>query len=259
MLFPKFDAKNKWFWATFFFPLIIDFFNAHYYDYSIPTFLNLFKSSSETAGWVILGFYVLFILSLLSIGWLAPYKKYNQKAIDVPVSKNSAESANKLNQWLFIYTSAGFGIIILMLILHASGLYDEMVNTNELSSSKEWIFWIAVGLFFVQLPATIGFSPKYRIGTFQYFIVFAVNVLIAALLVSLSTAGFIYFLAGDVAPDPNRSGKLIEFLVFFILYFFFFAQPRLLFMGRGFSWLSLISAIITMSWFLWNALDIIEL
>ncbi len=259
MKIPEFSSRNKWFWAVFFFPLVVDFINTQLYDTTIPAFLKIFNANSEMAGWLIIGVYLLFIFSLLSIGRLAPYKIYRPELIDVPVSEDAVKpKIPKIGQYIVFISSAGFGIIMLMLLMHSSGLYDEMVNATELSKSKEWVFWIGMTLFFVQIFSAIGLAPKYRIGSFQYFIIYALNVLIAALLVSISTAAFGFFFAGGEI-DPHRKSKLIEFLLFFIVYFFFFASPRLLFLNRNFNWLNLASALIAMGWFLWNTLNYIAL
>ena len=258
---PEFSAKNKWFWAALFFPLIIDFINVRLYDQTVPAFIKLFNSGTDISGWIIIALYVLYILSLLTIGWLTPYKKYSPKAIHLPVSGNYETKRTKTGQYITFISSAGFGIIVMMLIMHSSGLYDEMINTtsSELSKSKEWVTWIGIALYFVQLPAAMGFSPKYRIGSFNYFAVYSINVIIAAILVVMSTAAFSYFFASDNPVNPNRTSKFIEFIAFFIFYFFFLASPRLIFMSRNFSWLNFTSAIISMSWFLWKTLDFIEL
>ena len=258
-MFPEFSSKNKWFWASLLFPIIIDYINARYYDLSVSWFLNIFKDSTLTSGWIIIIFYIGYILSLLTIGWLAPYKKYNPTSINVPVSKNYKGGLNKVSQILFLYTSLGFGIILLMLLMHASGLFQEIMESSANSTSKDWMFWIGVGLFFIQFFSTLGLKPKYNLGSYQYFIVFALNVIMAAVLVDLSTAGWIYFLASEIPPDPNRSTKIIEFITLFFLYALFFAQPRLLFMNRGFSWLGFASALIAISYFLWNSLNLVEL
>ncbi|MEN8118853.1 MAG: hypothetical protein ABFS35_00815 [Bacteroidota bacterium] len=258
-MFPELSSKNKWFWASLLFPIIIDYLNTRYYDYSISWFLNIFKSSTLASGWIIIFFYIGYIISLLTLGWLAPYRKYNPDYIQIPVSKNYKSNLRKISQVLFLYTSIGFGIILLMLLMHTSGLYDEIMESNANSTTLDWMFWIGVGLFFIQIIATQGLKPKFNLGSYQYFIVFALNVILAAVLVDLSTAGWIYFLASEIPPDPHRSSKLAEFIALFLLYAFFFAQPRLLFMNRGFSWLSFTSALIAISYFLWNSLNLIEL
>jgi len=258
--------KNIWMYLVIAFPLLVDGIDFILFDKVNDWLVTILKTPSFSSVMIMISMYALFIITVLMIGLLDSDKNlYVEKSEPkYTVFKNQKENTSKtivtFGQKLFFYPSIGFGVIMIVLIAHVTGIISDGKKSLFTDSEQNIILWTAFILFFIHVFAIImPRKPKFKVNQPSYFMVLVPAVIIAAIVLNLSVAAWIYLLTPVKVIDPSRDGKILELFTIFPIFLLFFSSPRFLFMSREFTYWSLASAFLLMGYFVWSSLSYITL
>lgn len=246
------QKQSKWFWATILITLIIDALNSSYFEIFQNYFYNILEGRNKQSIYSIITIYTLFIVLLIIIGMMSSYKKreyYNSKQ-------------KRIKNIIDFFTGImifGYGIILLMPSLSILGMGEEQTVFTEVQQQSYSMLLII--LFFIMIVfAFINFKTRFVFGTAKYFYAYVPVLILATLFVDYSTVLFKYqlFNPDDIA-EPERSSRILEFLILFPLYAVFYGAPRFVLLRKSFNIIPILSALFSMAYFVWQILGYLQL
>lgn len=246
-------------------PVIVDVADYFFFEHINQFLLNMLRTPSVKALSVMLGIYFMFIICIMLIELLIPDIRLKEVNIGYDIHDENGFITGRetvKTTWpdiLFLYPSLGFGIIILLLIFSSLGLTSD---SQVFTENQQYAFiWIAFIMFFIHLGTMfIKPEPRYKSNTPKYLVVYAPAVIICALVINVSVAAWQYLL-GDpsLVPVAGREGKLLDWFLALPIFLLFFSSPRFMFMSRHFNWLSMLSALMIIGYFIWKSLDYVKI
>jgi len=236
-------------------PVAVDV--AHYFCFDLLNrpLREILAAPSLSSVVLLLSLYFVFACSLYYVGRLQP---------DVPTKAlvlkdrddQGRERVTKTTwpQFLFFYPSFGFGIVMFMAIVMATGM------TGAKGALSDGVQQAALGLGLVVLVVHLGglltdIKPRHAPSEPGYLQVLIPVLLVSEVMLNLSVALWHRFLGLDAAGPAPTTPSLIGFLVAAPLFLLFFAVPRFTLMSRSFTWPGLASALALALWELWQILD----
>ena len=251
---------GPWAVASAAFPIAADALHLLGFDALNAFWLRVLGASGlGSAAWLA-GVYLLWLVSLVMVGWLAPEGR-------VPTGETTVGEGLDLRTvrfaWpklVFFYPTLGFGVVCLMAIGQAA-LAPDPSGSEGL---KDAALGVAIALFVFHLGvASVDVRPRYAPGRAAHFAVVAVVVLVGQVMLNLATAMFL----NAFGPDPARPETLAsaattsgsELMVATLLFVLFFAGPRFTSLSRHFTWGSLVSGLAFVIWELYGLLDRLDL
>ncbi len=255
----NFKNKSKWFWGVIFTSFIIDYINSYFYDNTQNYFYKILSGKNLTSVIYIILLMLLFIFMLIITGKMSSDDK-RAKAINSgqykPAKKNTL---TKIADIFFGIILIGFSVITIMPLINILGIGEQ--DSIFTSNLQMWIMISSVVLIIVIAIAGLStYKPRFILGTSKYFIIYIPIIILTSLFIDFSTAIWHYsFAPTDTVVDPDRSGKVIEFIAFFPLFIIFFSAPRFILLRKSINFLTLISALTMIGYFVWKSLDFIQI
>ena len=246
------QKQSKWFWATVLITLIVDALNSTYFEVFQNYFYNILDSKNQKSIYSIIIIYVLFILLLVIIGMMSSYENreyYTKKQ----------KRIKKISDFFTGIMILGYGIILLMPSANILGMGDEQSIFTQ--GQQQTYFMLLIALFFIMIVfAFINFKTRFVFGAANYFYAYLPVLILATLFVDYSTALFKYqlFNPDDIA-DPERSSRILEFLILFPFYALFYSAPRFILLRKSYNILPILSAIFSTAYFVWKSLEYLQL
>ncbi|HOP62562.1 MAG TPA: hypothetical protein PK358_10825 [Spirochaetota bacterium] len=261
----NFLPQNIWELSVIIFPVIVDGADYFFFEHINSLLLTLLKKPSINSLSVMFSIYFMFIICIIAIELLVPDIRLKNVKLDYEIKDNSGniKSHGKINttwpELLFFYPSVGFGVIMILLIFNTLGMTSD---TSPFTMDEQYmLIWPAIVLFFIQILAMVWKAkPRFRSTGPAYLAIYAPAVIICALVINLSVAAWQYLL-GDpsLTPIAERGGKLLDWFLALPIFILFFSSPRFMFMSRHFNWLSMLSALALIAFFIWRSLDYIKI
>lgn len=241
------------------FPVAVDVVHFFLFDLLNHPLRELLATPSIGAMLALLGMYFAFAVSLFFVGRLRP--ELAIKTLTLHTRDDDGRERSTKTTWpqfVFFYPSFGFGILMIMAIVTASGM------TAKESGVSEGMQQLAIGgglvVFFVQLGAQLtDVEPRHSANEPGYFATLVPVVLISEVMLNLSVALWHRFLGLDAAGPSHAAPSLIGFLVTAPIFLLFFAVPRFTLMSRSFSWPGLFSGLALALYELWQLLAVAPL
>ncbi len=246
-LLREITGKSNWFWAVIAVTAIVDYLNTLMYDKSQIFFHNLIEGKSKNEMFFLISIYVLLILTLIYTGLMSSYKT-------TPYFSRKQLGRKKFIEAVFAVMMISFGIILMMPAINILGIAGES-NFSENSQFTYMMILLVFIFAFIILPF-ISFKPRYRLGDFNYFVVYVPILIIVSLTIDFSAAVWNFsFLNSDGIVDPDRSLRVLEFIVIFPFYAMFFSAPRFILLRKSISIFTWLSAIASTMFFVWKSLE----
>lgn len=251
-LLKEITGKSNWFWAVIIVTALVDYLNTKFYYKTESFFHNIIDGKNNNAIFFLIGIYCLLIIVIIFTGLMSSYKtqKYHNR---------KQQGIKKLTEALFVIMIIGFGIILMMPSINILGLGIEETN---LSDNQQYTYMmILLGFIFalIILPF-ISFKPKFHLGDFNYLLVYIPVIIVVYLTINFSTAIWKFsFLNSDGLVDTNRPSRIIEFIAIFPFYAMFFSAPRFILLRKSVSVFTLLSALASTAYFVWQSLEYMEI
>ncbi len=246
------QKQSKWFWATVLITLIIDALNSTYFEILQNYFYTILENKNQESIYSIIVIYILFILLLIIVGMMSSYKKkeyYTKKQKQI----------KKISDFFTGIMIFAYGIILLMPATNILGMGDEQSIFTQ--GQQQTYFMLLIVLFFILIVfAFINFKTRFVFGTANYFYAYLPVLILATLFVDYSTALFKYqlFNPEDIA-DPERSSRILEFLIIFPFYALFYSAPRFILLRKSYNIFPILSAVLSTAYFVWKSLEYLQL
>jgi len=241
--------------------LCIDGLHLIFFDPINDYFLHVLHTPGNESIQIILGFYLLYALSLGFVSALKPADLGPVKRKKRRRKKRQKQQKGPPRHWpklISFWPTWGFGIMMIMVLGELSGWSSDA----HLHISDSWEM-LAMGggfcIYMLQLALGLGdlIEPKHDSSKVRYYVYLIPCVIIAELMLNFSFAAWLYFFAPgpDTAPiqDPDM---FWAFVIMGPLFYFLFAAPRFIFMRLNFTWMTLASGLALMLYELWRCLQI---
>lgn len=258
--------RNGWEFLALMVPLLAD--STHYFFHNPlqDFYLNMFRNPTHIVAGLcfLVAVYFGFIINLFLIEKLEPLIPLSVVTLNYNETTRTGGRRTYTHNttWpriIFDYPSVMFGITFFVGIIE----YIRFAEKDQLVSDNVafYLLLILVAMVIFHIIAlAVSFSEKPKIPpTSPRHLAWLIPIyLLNELALVFSTALWIYLFGSDKV-DPNRTGKLFECIAIFPVYFFLFSAPRFTLLCRQFTWPNLISAIILVSWIVWQSLDYVAL
>lgn len=240
-------------------PVVVDVVHFFLFDLLNEPLRAMLRRPSEVSVLVLLGSYLAFAVSLFFLGRLRPEGPI--ATVVVTTRGDDGRERTTKTSWpelLFFYPSMGFGIVMIMAAVQATGM---METKGGLDAPWPAVAGVGMGIVFVvHLAASMtDIEPRYASNEPRYLTTLLPVLLISELMLNLSVALWHRFLGLDAGGKTAASPSVAGFLVAAPLFLLFFAIPRFTILRRSFTWPSLASALAFALYELWQLLKIAPL
>jgi hypothetical protein len=252
-------GSNRWAVAASLLPIAADWAHGLFFADVNQWMRDLLSSPSPASMAWLLGLYAAYCCSLGFLGRLKPGGRLEHIEIE---TRDALGLRRRIRttwpQALLFYPSLGFGVLLVMAVGQAVGLMSDPAPVSE--RLQQVALFGAVGIFFVHVGLAVGsITPRYQATQPHYFFRWVPIVVISELMLNLSTALWIFFLADPQAAPMDAGDKLLAMLPLAPLFLIFFAAPRFTFQSKHFTWLSFGSGVVFALWTVWGSLDVVRI
>ncbi len=173
---------NKWQRGILLIPLVVDAMDWVFFEEINGKILAVMREPSLFSIYVILVTYTVFVLAVVLLNLLeSEYQVALFSFIDLEESKSIGSrrlkntSKTTFPDLIFLYPTAGLGVIMILLTVYSSGITgDEMVVSENALAAFVFTGFIIFCLHLLLLANPL--KPRLRSGTAGYFFLFAVIV-----------------------------------------------------------------------------------
>lgn len=236
-------------------PIVIDLAHLLAFDLLNRPLRRMLGGTSVLAGVVLLALYLAWAVSLYFVGRLHPDLALTTLTLRTR-DDLGRERATKTTwpQFLFFYPGFGFGIVMIMAVVTATGMTSEASALSE--RAQQLMVGGALAVFFVQVGGMVSdITPRYKPSQPGYLATLVPVALVSEVMLNLSVALWHRFLGLDASGPAPAAPSVAGFLVAAPLFLLFFAIPRFTLLSRSFTWPSLASGLALALFELWQILD----
>lgn len=241
------------------FPVLVDVLHFFLFELLNQPLRAMLGAPSIGATLALLGMYLAFSVSLYFVARLKP--ELAVKTLTLHTRGDDGRARVTKTTWpqmLFFYPSFGFGILMIMAVVTATGVAASDSAVSE--GFQQFAVVAAIVIFFIQLGGMFSdIEPRHAANEPGYLAVLVPTVLVSEIMLNLSVALWHRFLGLDASGPQPSAPSAAGFVVAAPLFLLFFAVPRFTIMSRSFSWPGLVSALALAMWELWHLLAVAPL
>lgn len=254
---------SGWEVASGLLPVVLDAAHLAVFEPLNALLRGLLAAPGPLAVVVLAGAYLGWLVTLALVGTLAP--EAPPPTLELTTRAADRRTTTTRTTWprlVFFYPSLLFGVLLVMLIVRATGDLDAPAVPAGL---QDLALGAAVLLFFAHVVvAAVDVTPRHPPTGRAHFVVLVPVLVVGELVLNLATAAWLHLFGvaadaapADVAAAAARSGG--ELAVALLLFLPVFAGPRFTALARSFTLTSLASGLALVVWEVWGTLDRVAL